>query len=116
MFTQSFAGSERRLVIALATQGGGPREDHALLVTFTGTAVFQLPTVLASTPFRLRRATLAESQALIPACSYDASELRHGGYIAIVFTDPKGLLLGHYVLSENVSWEWVLRNQCANIW
>jgi hypothetical protein len=116
LFTQSFAGVGRKLVIALAAQGGGPREDHALLLTFDGAAVFQVPSVLDSTPLRLRLATLAESQALIPACSYDASELRDGGYAVVVFTDPYGHPLGHYVLSENVSWEWVPRNQCASIW
>lgn len=115
LFTQSFAGSERRLVVALATQGGGRREDQALLVTFIGAVGFQLTSVLHSTPFRLRLATLSEAQALVPACSYDSSELGVDGYVLVVFTDPRGPLLGHYVLAEGVSWEWVPRAQCANI-
>ncbi len=112
LILQSYDARSQRLVVAF-TCDGGPREDHAYLVSFEEAIIFHLPAYLYN-PVRIRQATEEERERLIPAESYDPVEVsgKGGAFTVALLTEQDGRAIGYYVAARSSSAEWVPREFC----
>ncbi len=112
LILQSYDARSKRLEIAF-TCDGGPREDQAYLMRFEEAILFHLPAYLYHR-VRLRIATEAERQRMIPPESYDPLEVSgaEDAFTVVLFTGPDGRALGYYVAARSLSAEWLPCESC----
>jgi hypothetical protein len=111
LILQSYDAHNREVSVAF-TFDGGQHETSAYLVSFHGTAIIHLPSILHE-PVTLKAASMSESEQLIPKVSFDAQEYKPGGYTVYLICDPRQQPFGYYVVAEEISARWLSTKECV---